>query len=136
MINIKSNKGITLVALISTVIILLILAGVTITKMNTTNGIGSYNNMVADIKLLKDKIHVYYNKYDEIPTTQRNISINNTLYYEIDLQKLDNITLNYGQDYGKLEELTTSSDVYLINTNLNIYYLKGINKDQQTYHVQ
>ena len=40
---------------------------------------------------------------------------------QIDLSKLYNITLNYGEDYGK--ELEISSDVYLINSNLNIYYL-------------
>ena len=136
MIRIKSNKGITLVALISTVIILLILSGVTITGINNSNGVGRYNNMVADIKLLKDKCLVYFNKYGEIPKTENIVTIDDIDYYEIDLSKLDNITLNYGKEYNKAENLSNSSDVYVINSNLDIYYLKGIEKSGEIHHVQ
>ena len=47
----KSNKGITIVALVTTVIIILILLGVTISGINTYNNEVPYNNMVADITL-------------------------------------------------------------------------------------
>ncbi len=129
MIKPKSDKGITIVSLVVTVIILLILSGTAIYNINLSSGVGKYNNMIADIKLLKDKVLVYYNKYGEIPSTDKSININGIEYYEIDLKELDDITLNYGNDYGKDGE-----DVYLVNSDLNIYYLAGIEKSGEIYH--
>lgn len=135
MINIKSQKGITMVSLVIAIVVLLILSGTAIYNLNLSNGTGRYNNMVADIKLLSDKTLVYYNKYGEIPKTDKNsININNEEYYELDISKLEGITLNYGKEYGQEGTLTTSSDVYVINSNLNIYYLKGIEKSGEIYH--
>ena len=134
MINIKSKKGITLATLVITVIILLILSGTAIYNAGSTSDAGRYNNMVADIKLLKDEVLIYYNKYGEIPKTNKEIVIDDIVYYEIDLSKLENLTLNYGSDYGEEGELSDSSDVYLVSSNLHIYYLKGIEKSGETYH--
>lgn len=134
MINRKSKKGITLISLVITIVILLILSGTVIYSLNVSNGIDRYNKMVADIKLLNDKVHLFFNKYDETPVTTRTINIDNMDYYEIDLLKLENLTLNYGSDFGKEGELTIFSDVYLVNSNLNVYYLKGIEKSGQLYH--
>jgi len=136
MINIKENTGITLVSLIVTIIILLILTGTMIYNFSMSNETTYYNKMVSDIKLLNDKILVYYNKYEEIPKTDRTININGVIYYEINLEKLDNLTLNYGEDYGKTGELTNSADVYLVNDNLNVYYLEGVEKSGEIYHMK
>lgn len=129
MINMKfkSQRGITIVSLIITIIILLILSGTIIYNMNSSNKVVGYNNMIADIKLLEDKLLVYFNKYGEIPKTSRTININNKDYYEIDLSRLDNITLNYGKEYNENTKLTENSDVYLVNDSLDVYYLQGIN---------
>lgn len=118
--KLKSEKGITLVALVITIVILLILTGVTITGINTSNNIVPYNNMIADITLLEEKISMYYNKYGEIPILQDGIErqIDAETYYEIDLSKLQGITLNYGTKYNGDEE-----DVYLVNNNLEVCYL-------------
>ena len=133
--NMKNNKGITLVVLVITIIVLTIITGVAINGMSTSNEASRYNKMNADIKLLKDKILVYYNKYNEIPITERNIQINNIQYNEIDLSKLDSITLNYGKDYGQDDNLMVDeSDVYVINDDMNIYYLKGVKMDGQKEH--
>ena len=134
MINLKSKKGVTIVSLVIAIVILLILSGVTINGINRSNGSEKYNNMIADVNLLKDKCLIYFNKYGDIPKTERQIAINNVTYYEIDLSKLDGITLNYGDDYNKNGNLTNSSDVYIINLNLDVYYLKGIEKSGTTYH--
>ena len=137
MINIKENKGITLVSLVVTIVIILILCITVIYNYSMSNDVSVYNKMVADIKLLEDKIVIYYNKYADTPKTNRSIEISGTEYYEIDLSKLENITLNYGQDYKKDDDLNDSSDVYLINpTNLDIYYLSGIEINGETYHVK
>lgn len=127
--KIKSNKGITMVALVTTVIIMLILLGVSINGINTSNNAVPYNNMVADITLLEEKLLLYYNKYKEIPKAEIVKQIDETQYYEIDLSKLENITLNYGTKYDGDEE-----DIYLVNDNLKVYYLKGVQKSGTMYH--
>ena len=100
--RINSNKGITIISLVMTIVLLLILTGASIYSINVSNnGSYYYNKMVADINLLNDKVLVYYNKYNEIPKTSRTIVINGTTYWEIDLSKLDNITLNYGKQYRR-----------------------------------
>lgn len=136
MINIKENKGITLVTLVTTIIILLILTGTAVYNFSLSNETSYYNKMVSDIKLLSDKILIYYNKYAEIPKTNREITINGVQYSEIELDKLDNLTLNYGNEYGETGALTNSSDAYVVDDNINIYYLKGIEKDGETYHTK
>ncbi|MBQ3145589.1 MAG: hypothetical protein IJB90_03350 [Clostridia bacterium] len=125
---IYQEKGVTLVSLIITIIILLILTGAAITSIKGSNDVAPYNNMVADITLLEDKILVYYNKYGEIPKeTDTNPTIDG--YYKIDLTKLENITLNYGT-----EKEGDTTDIYLVNDNLEIYYLKGVEKSEITHH--
>lgn len=99
--RINSNKGITIIALVITIVLLLILTGVVIHSVNISNNKEYYNKMVADINLINDKVLVYYNKYNEIPKTTRKIVINQVTYWEIDLSKLDNITLNLGTEYRK-----------------------------------
>lgn len=127
--KIKSNKGITMVALVTTIIIMLILLGVSINGINTSNNAVPYNNMVADITLLEEKLLLYYNKYKEIPKTEIVKQIDGVQYYEIDLSKLENITLNYGIKYNGDEE-----DIYLVNDNLKVYYLRGVQKSGTMYH--
>ena len=127
--KIKSNKGITMVALVTTIIIMLILLGVSINGINTSNNAVPYNNMVADITLLEEKLLLYYNRYKEIPKPEMAKQIDGVQYYEIDLSKLENVTLNYGIKYNGDEE-----DIYLVNDNLNVYYLKGVQKSGTMYH--
>lgn len=127
--KIKSNKGITMVALVTTIIIMLILLGVSINGINISNNAVPYNNMVADITLLEEKLLLYYNRYKEIPKTEMAKQIDGVQYYEIDLSKLKNITLNYGIKYNGDEE-----DIYLVNDNLKVYYLKGVQKSGTMYH--
>ena len=136
MINIKENKGITLAVLVTTIVIILILTGTVVYNFSMSYEKSYYNKMVSDIGLLNDKILVYYNKYEQIPVTNRSITIDGIVYNEIDLSKLDNITLNYGDDYGEAATIRNSSDVYLIDKNLNIYYVKGIEKSGEIYHMK
>lgn len=135
MIKIKSKNGITLVSLIISIIILLILSTVTIYSVRLSNNTGPYNNMISDINLLEDKIFIYNNKYSEIPKTNRKIKIGEKEYYEIDLTKLNNITLNYGKEYGETGKLNqNTSDVYVVNESLEVYYLKGISLSNTIYY--
>ena len=130
----KNNRGITLTTLVIAVIMMSIITSILV--YNTTDGIEikKYNNMCNDIQLLNDKILSYYNKYGEVPKTSRKYNIDGIDYFEIDLSKLDNLTLYYGKEYKEAGQLTESSDVYLVNDSLNIYYLKGVEKSGEKHH--
>ena len=128
--NIKKNKGITIIALILTIVILLIISGVVISNMNTGDKFKKYQYMRADIEAIEDSILVYYHKYGELPikgNKLNNINLNgqassadNSNYYEVDLEKVGNITLNYGKK-------NDNTDMYIINEQSHeVYYLKGI----------
>ena len=128
--KINSKKGITLVSLVVTIVILLILSTVSIYGIKSSKNINPYNEMMADINLLEDKILVYYSKYSEIPKDNDDFElIDGKQYYKIDLSKLENVTLNMGTD-------KSSGDYYLVNNNLEVYYKKGITKEGSIYHTK
>lgn len=140
-INLKSQKGITLIVLIMTLMILSVLASVSIIKYDSGMDVRNYNYMCADIELLEDKILVYYNNYGFLPTKGSAIvniksmlggqasSRDNDNYYQIDVNGLDNITLNYGG--GDL----SNKNIYVINEQSHkVYYLKGVVFEGTTYY--
>ena len=135
----RSERGITMTSLIIVVIILLILAGTTIYSVVAVPNIQSLNKMRADITTLRDKVLIYYNKYKELPTTETSVDITDYInasklsesdsdeYYEIDPQKIENLSLNFGKG--------TSPDVYVINAKtFHIYYLKGAEYNGTKYY--
>ena len=127
--RLKTNKGITLVALVITVAVLLILSAVIAVNLNTSKNKTAYNKLATDIDILEEKILIYYNKNAEIPKTNRSINLFEpaTTYWEIDLSKLNGLTLNYGRDFGGEGELEFDvSDVYVINDKHEIVNLLGI----------
>lgn len=146
----KKQNGITLIVLMITIVVLLILASVTIRNIDTGTDIRNYNYMCADIELLKSKIINYYNEKAQIPNNKKAqlpiigtafnaktklegqaSSRDNDNYYQIDITKLYNITLNYGG--GTLE----NEDIYIINEqSFEIYYLKGAKYENTTYHTK
>ena len=119
--NLKNEKGITLITLMITIVIMAILVGFAVSNLDTGTDIRNYNYMCADIELLEAKIMTHYNENGSIPTTGNAIDItsittlvdqvsshDNDKYYQIDISKLYNITLNYGRG-------TESDDIYIIN---------------------
>ena len=146
----KKEKGITLVSLIITIILMIIIASTTVhTSMNRFK-INNLNKMYNDIELLKDKIDNYYIQYGGIPVLRndsnepiqytfsslnfdRNVN-DNELYYIIDLGAMGDFTLNYGKD--GYEKPNTSNDVYIMNEKTQtVYYVKGIEyTDGNLYH--
>ena len=130
-----SQKGITLTTLVVTIIILLILSTTIITNINTGKKEEKYKKMCADIKILHERAISYYSKYEEAPIQGAPIDINfldgNTEtgnFYQIDLNKLAPLTLNFGTEQD-------SEDIYIINEkSLNIYYLKGIKFKDSIVH--
>lgn len=107
--------------------------------MNESIKISELNNMYKDISILENKIALYYLDFGNLPIKQdRKIefknSINpndNDIYYEIDLNKLDNISLFFG------DKILGSKDIYIINEQSHtIYYLKGCEYDKKIIYTR
>ena len=136
----KKQNGITLIVLMITIVILLILASVTIRNIDTGTDIRNYNYMCADIELLNSKIMAYYNEKGTIPTKgtafnaktilgEQASNKDNDNYYQIDINSLVNVTLNYGG--GTIE----NGDIYIMNEQSHeVYYLKGAKYENALYH--
>ena len=106
--NIKNQRGITLVVLMITIVIMAILVGFAVSNLDTGADIRNYNYMCADIELLEAKIMTYYNENGELPiegnaidtttiptTLLEQVSTHdNDKYYRVDLSKLYNIFFN------------------------------------------
>ena len=134
--KIKNNKGITLLSLTVTIIILLVITGAMIFNAKNQISMQKVNKLNTDIQLLNSKVDEYYLKYGELPilceyTNKSNfnnllktlasgrgaslncdININDgDTYVVIDIEKLGGINLNYGYekdgDYFKLKQNRT-----------------------------
>ena len=150
----KQEKGITMVALVVTVIILLIVTNILIYNTQDSIHIKALTNLYNDIELLEEKISEYYNEYGKIPAKIKYtsisqlssvLSVNNDTgdFYVIDLEAMQGITLNYGKDYETIkndaDNCDNYTDVYIINENShNIFYVQGIsiqeNNQIKTYY--
>ena len=138
--NLKNEKGITMVILVITVIILVLITGTLLANSSDSLQLSRLTKLQNDIKALEDRVAAYYVQYEELPindTSYTQSSLRNTIndlssndgntYYAIDLSKLDNLTLNYGK--------SLSPDIYIINEEThNIYYLKGVTYKGDTYY--
>ncbi len=122
--NIRDNKGINLISLTITIIILLVITGAMIYNTKNEISMKEINDLKNDIQVLDAKVDDYYLKYGELPelcsycnsksdfinliynkATSNGASLNKEVneddgkdYYVIDLEKLGGFTLNYGYD--------------------------------------
>ncbi len=141
----RKNKGVTLITLSIAIIIIIIIVGTLV--YNFQNGLETkrLKNMYTDIAVLQDKVSEWYTRYGEIPgeiydntekiltiKTAKQLNINDgDIYYKIDVQAFDNLTLNYGKGYDD----QNSEDVYIINEQSHrIYYIKGIKSGNIIYY--
>lgn len=142
----NKQKGISLISLTITVIVLIIITSMLI--YNAKNGIRvrALRMMENDIEVLDDKINAYYIRYGTLPIEIKYIGdINFTPqandgeeYYVIDLRAIEGITLNYGLDFNSItneNDTIEKDDVYIINERSHhIYYAKGIQMDGAWYY--
>lgn len=145
--NIKNEKGITLITLIMTVILILVLSGMM--GYYSTSGLDmqKINGMYSDIEQIQTEVDTYYLKNNELPILNTSVSFSNytnpndsSEYYVIDLAKLGNLRLNYGKEFENIKlsnQLVDYTDVYIINKqSQTIYYLKGIEFENKTYYTK
>lgn len=137
MTKLHSNKGITLMAEVITVILMTIILGVISYSSLSSLDMRDLNNMYNDIIAIQEKAINYYYKNIEAPVdktsvlnyteiknklgSQQNVNDEGGNYYKIDFSKLSNITLNIAQ---------TNEDYYFMNDKtLTTYYSSGIEID-------
>lgn len=152
----KSEKGITMVSLVITTIVLILLANAIIYNARDGLRLGKLENMQNDIENLRDKISSYYAQNGKIPVYLEYTNINDIKkagaisdavdtgkFFVIDLSAFENLTLNYGRDYENVKSLDSltedqskeNTDLYIINeTSHNIFYVAGITMDNETYY--
>lgn len=156
--NLKNEKGITQMVLTITIIVLLIITGITINTSKSQLSIKRLNNLYADLDTISTKVSDYYLKNNSLPVFS-NTYLNSSTelgsllvanggeenainsnddgpYYVLNLSKLDNLTLNYGEQYKEWSDTSTFQtyqDLYIINgVTHQIYYPKGITYDGET----
>lgn len=147
--NLTSNKAITLVTLVLTIVLILLISGTM--GYYTTSGLSlqKVNNMYSDIEQIQSKVDEYYIKNKDLPILNEtgivnfsnSINVNDSSdYYVIDLSKLGNMSLNYGKEFESVKasnSLDTYTDLYIINAqSQTIYYLKGIKYEDKFYYTK
>lgn len=129
-------NGITLIALVITIIVLLILAGVSITMLTGDNGIlNGVNNAKIETALsaVKEQVHLYQieKKMDNQELTPENLVSEGKVSRIVRLGKEDKYYMHYSlkdnsfdgmQGLGK-GNISNLKDVFLIDDNLNIKYI-------------
>ena len=141
-LKIKSEKGFTLATLVITVILLIIITVIMARQSYTSMAISKLSKLQNDIEQLNDRIAAYYVKNDKLPVDTSNpinkpelygvlndmSSKDGNTYYKLELNMLDNLSLNYGKN-------SADGDYYLINEESHVvYYYAGIEYDGEEYH--
>ena len=156
----KKNKGITMISLVITIIVLLIVTSITIYNGVEQLGIKRVNSLYADIDSISTKVADYYLKNESLPIYENNKYVDSKEelealfrrngatenitnvndgedYYVLKLSKLDNLTLNYGEDYIDWEDTSTADDIqnlYIINSVTHqIYFPHGVRSGNDYY---
>lgn len=146
----KNNKGITLISLVVTIILLMILTFTVVINVENYNSEKIKSNFKSDIKTLEEEVNQYYARIKELPIANeyenvlmlegvKNIN-DGDKYYIIDIKQLD-LVLNNGHDYeelykrNKTDKISDLTDLYIINEQSHtIYYPKGANYDGKIHY--
>lgn len=128
----KKNKGVTLIIVVITIVIMGILLATVVYNAQNRNKMNKLDYMYTDLTILEGKYKVYYQQHNYIPVeelytgdTAFKAQMNpndNEKYYVVDLQKLNNVSLK-------------TSGTFIINEKtLSVYYPSGVTVDGATYY--
>lgn len=134
----KNNKrGATILNIsIAVLVMLIILSTITFSALNILS-MQKLDNMYNDIRILKEKVEIYYLKYGQLPLGEEYTSVSNlpedilnpndgNKYYKININALNNLTLN-----TKIDGIS----FFIINEQSHtIYYPRGITIQDKTYY--
>ena len=160
--KLKSEKGITLIALAITIVVLSLISVPVLINASKVSGIKRYSLFKSDIDTLREAIDVAYaNDYNiasigpkytgdlsVLNGTQNGVKIkndnDNNNYYVIDVTKLNEKAsttmqeLNFGSENNAVAGKTTytgGTDVYIVNEkSKTIYYVQGLTYKGKTYY--
>lgn len=130
----KRKKAIIVVFLIGIILIF----GIIYSLVQNGIELSVLNNVYKDIDIIEQRVAIYYLNNGNLPTKDKNINFNNSInpndsdnFYEIDLEKLENLSINYGKkEYGE-------EDIYIINDQSHtIYYLKGVKYEKDRIYTR
>ena len=128
MMNIRDNKGITLMAEVITIILLLLIVSIITYSSMSSLQVRNLNDMYADIVNIQDKAANYYLKYGKAPVTTTQVP--GTVISAMSDELNPNDDSNY--------YVVNLSN--LNNKTLTVYYSKGVKVDklnnigEKTYH--
>lgn len=126
--NKKRNKGITLIALVITIIVLLILAGVTIATLTGDNGILTKANKAKETTEIEEEKEIIKVSIMQIKAGNENgelkeEELNNALNQN---SSLDNkATLKYVNENKFIIQFSKSKRYYQVNGDGKIEYMEG-----------
>lgn len=130
----KRKKAIIVVFLIGIILIF----GIIYSLVQNGIELSVLNNVYKDIDIIEQRVAIYYLNNGNLPTKDKKINFNNSInpndsdnFYEIDLEKLENLSINYGKkEYGE-------EDIYIINDQSHtIYYLKGVKYEKDRIYTR
>lgn len=134
----KNQNGITLTILVATIVLLSIMLGTISYNVVSIFKLKEYYNLYSDIEILDEKIAIYYAENDDLPVTNESQNISSFIedytrsninynpnnsgnLKKIDLEKLNNISLNYDEYYIDEQSHTIYSQ-NPVELNQVIYY--------------
>ena len=136
--KIKSENGITLIALAVTVIVMIIISVGLSATMTTNIEMKNYNKFKEDIITLSEATKLYYLNNGTLPVAMDKVltSIDvpskdknpndNDKYYYIDMRLIPDAETYFGEGNKDGTFTSTDNDLYVVNErSLTVYYLKG-----------
>ena len=150
----RDAKGVSMISLAIVIVVLVILTNVLIYNVKDNLGVEKLKCMQNDITNLSDKISTFYAQNGKIPASIKYTNVQHIKdaglisdvadtgdFFVIELTALDNLTLNYGEDYKNInsslsqEEINAYKDLYIINeASHNIFYVEGIKVDNEIFY--
>lgn len=145
----KNNEGITLVAVILTVIILVMLAGVIAIEIGDTYEKSSVVQFIAYMKMIQKKVDFYVEEGVNCENLGRSLTLENKSnlqnIIDLDYQNListsdvNSTKLRYfnSTDIYKYFDIADINDEIIVNfENREIISLTGVEKDGEKYYVE
>lgn len=146
--KISNNKGISLISVLVTVILMLIILSSIIFSNSRTKEIQKTMLLNSDIEELNDKVRVYYLKHETIPI-DRNEKFSyyvdedsdgkagptEPTYYRLSVSSFDNLTLNNLEilnDHPNAELSWEDKQWYVINPETHLIYFVKHEENEET----
>ena len=138
----KNNKGITLIALVITIIVLLILASVSVAMLTGDNGIltrASDAKIETAVGAVKEQIGLYQieKKMDNKEVTPENLLAEGKALRTVQVGEADKYYMYYALKENSFEgmqglgkgNIASRKDIFLIDDNLNVKYISSNGKE-------